>query len=126
MNKIISTEKAPKAVGPYSQAIVSGENLLFVSGQIPLDPVSGVMVGNEVKAQTVQVLENLQAVILAAGFELTSVVKCTCFLQSMNDFSTFNETYATYFSENPPSRECVEVAKLPKGALVEVSAICAK
>ena len=125
MNKIISTEKAPKAVGPYSQAIVSG-NLLFVSGQIPLDPVSNMMVGDEVKAQTTQVLENQKAVILAAGFEFNCVAKCTCFLQSMNDFSSFNEIYATYFNEKPPARECVEVAKLPKGALVEVSAICAK
>ena len=125
MNKIISTENAPKAVGPYSQAVVTG-NLLFVSGQIPLDPSTGAMVGKDVKAQTKRVFDNLEAVIIAAGFEFSSVIKCTCFLQSMEDFSSFNEIYATYFKECPPARECVEVAKLPKGALVEVSAICAK
>ncbi len=125
MNTIISTLKAPKAVGPYSQAVLSG-NLLFVSGQMPLDPVSGIIVGSTIREQTIRVLENMREIILEAGFPFSSIVKCTCFLQNMNDFAAFNDEYAKYFSEFAPARECVEVVKLPKGAFVEISAICAK
>jgi 2-iminobutanoate/2-iminopropanoate deaminase len=123
MRKIISTDKAPKAIGPYSQA-VHADDFLYVSGQIPLDSKTGAIVGADVKTQTHQVLRNLSAIIEAAGFDLKNVVKCTCFLKSMNDFADFNSVYAEYFGNIVPARECVEVARLPKDVLVEVSAIC--
>lgn len=119
----IKTNAAPAAVGPYSQAIKMG-NLLFVSGQIPLNE-QGKIVGDDVTTQTKQVLENLKAIINAAGMTLSDVVKCSCFLKNMSDFATFNVVYAEYFGSILPARECVEVARLPKDALVEVSAICA-
>lgn len=119
---IIKTDAAPAAVGPYSQAIKAGD-LLFVSGQIPLDG-QGKIVGDDVTEQTKQVLNNLKAVIEAAGMTLSDVVKCTCFLKNMGDFTSFNAVYSEYLGSVLPARECVEVARLPKDVLVEVSAIC--
>ena len=123
MKKIIATEKAPAAVGPYCQAVQFG-NLLFVSGQIALDPMTGEIVDGEIEAQTKQVLENLKAIIEEAGLTLQNVLKCSCFLNSMEDFVRFNSVYDSYFAESLPARETVEVARLPKDVLVEISAIC--
>ena len=119
---VVQTESAPKAIGPYSQAIVAN-GFVFCSGQIPLDPATGNIVEGDVTAQTQQVLKNLSAVLQAAGADLKRVVKTTVFLQSMGDFAAMNAVYATYFTENPPGRSTVEVAKLPRGALVEIEAI---
>jgi 2-iminobutanoate/2-iminopropanoate deaminase len=123
--RIIDTDRAPGAVGPYSQAVASGA-LLFVSGQIPLDPETGQVVGADVGTQARQVLENLKAVIQAGGMGLQDVVKCSCFLQNMEHFAEFNAVYAEYFPHSPPARECIQVARLPRDALVEVSAICVR
>ena len=123
MKKIIATDHAPSAIGPYSQAIQYG-NLLFVSGQIPIDPKTGELVEGDIEVQTKQVLENLQAIITAAGMTLQNVVKCSCFLKDMEDFVKFNAVYNSYFAESLPARETVEVGRLPKDAQVEISAIC--
>jgi 2-iminobutanoate/2-iminopropanoate deaminase len=123
MKKIIATDKAPAAIGPYCQAVQFG-NLLFVSGQIALDPQTGEIVEGEIEAQTKQVLENLKAIIEAAGMTLQNVLKCSCFLNNMGNFVRFNSVYDSYFAESLPARETVEVARLPKDVLVEVSAIC--
>lgn len=120
LNKI-STEKAPKAIGPYSQAIVAG-NMLYTSGQIPLDPASGEMVGKDITEQAEQVMKNLSAVLEAAGSTFDNVVKTTCFLADMGDFAAFNAVYAKYIT-SAPARSCVAVKALPKGALVEVEVI---
>ena len=121
--KVISTGDAPKAIGPYSQAIQAG-GLLFCSGQIPLDPKSGDMVGaSDVKAQTKRVMENLGAVLRAGGASFASVVKTTIYLADLQDFGTVNEIYGSYFQDAPPARATVQVAALPKGALVEIDAI---
>ncbi|UCG20219.1 MAG: RidA family protein [Deltaproteobacteria bacterium] len=125
MREIIATEKAPKAVGPYSQAIRFA-NLVFISGQIPLDPKSGEIVGGDIEVQAKQVLENLKAIVEASGMGLKNVLKCTCFLQDIEDFARFNSVYATYFADVLPARETVEVSRLPKDVLVEISAICGK
>ena len=125
MREIISTDRAPAAIGPYSQAIRYG-NLLFVSGQISLDPQSGEIVGEDIEVQTGRVLENLKAVIEASDMELKHVLKCTCFQKNMEDFTTFNSLYSEYFSDILPARETVEVSRLPKDVLVEISAICGK
>jgi 2-iminobutanoate/2-iminopropanoate deaminase len=123
MKETISTKNAPAAVGPYSQAIKHG-NLLFISGQIPLDPKTGNLVEGDIEVQTRMVLENIKAVLEAGGMTARNVLKCTCFLKSMEDFEKFNSVYKTYFDESPPARECVEVSRLPKDVSVEVSAIC--
>ena len=123
-NKIINTDLAPQAVGPYSQAVLAG-NILFVSGQIPLDK-SGKMVEGDVSLQTKQVLANLKAIVEAAGMALSNVTKCSCFLKNMDDFAAFNIVYSEYFGTILPARECVEVARLPKNVLVEISALCVK
>jgi 2-iminobutanoate/2-iminopropanoate deaminase len=123
MKAIIATDNAPAAIGPYAQAVRFG-NLLFVSGQIALDPKSGQLVEGDITAQTRRVLENLKAIIEAAGMSLQQVLKCSCFLRDMGQFAAFNEVYGTYFSKSLPARETVEVSRLPKDALVEVSAIC--
>ena len=125
MREIIATEKAPKAVGPYSQA-VRFVNLVFVSGQIPLDPESGEIVGGDIEVQAKQVLENLKAIVEASGMGLENVLKCTCFLKNMEHFARFNSIYNTYFANVLPARETVEVSRLPKDVLVEISAICGK
>jgi 2-iminobutanoate/2-iminopropanoate deaminase len=123
MKKIIATDHAPAAIGPYSQATQYG-NLLFVSGQIPIDPKTGDLVEGDIEVQAKQVLENLQAIIKAAGMSLQNVVKCSCFLKDMEDFVKFNTVYNSYFAESLPARETVEVGRLPKDARVEISAIC--
>ncbi|MFP4383412.1 MAG: RidA family protein [Spirochaetia bacterium] len=123
MKEIIQTDKAPKAVGPYSQAVKTG-NLLFCSGQIPLDSQNGTIVPGGIKEQTRKVMENIGAVISKGGLSFDSIVKATCYLKDMNDFGEFNEVYGSFFSENPPARECVEVSRLPKDVMVEVSVIC--
>ena len=125
MKKIISTDKAPAAIGPYSQAIQFGD-LLFVSGQIALDPQTGDIVAGDIGEQTKQVLENVKAIIGAAGMTLQNVLKCSCFLNNMENFAKFNSVYDSYFKESLPARETVEVARLPKDVLVEVSAICGR
>jgi 2-iminobutanoate/2-iminopropanoate deaminase len=119
---IISTPKAPGAIGPYSQAVRVGE-MLYVSGQIPLDPESMEIVGEEIAEQTKQVLDNLMEILAASGADAKSVVKTTCFLSDMNNFASFNEIYATYFTEDAPARACIEVSRLPKDVLVEVEAV---
>ena len=117
----IHTDKAPAAIGPYSQAIVAG-GLLFTSGQIAIDPATGSIDAKTVEEQTHRALRNLQAVLEAAGTSLDKVVKTTCFLKQMSDFAAFNAVYAQYFP-NKPARSCVEVGALPKDALVEVEAV---
>ena len=119
--EIIFTEKAPKAIGPYSQAQKVGD-LLFTSGQIPLNPSTGELV-TEIKAATKQSLENVKAILEAAGTSLENVVKTVVYIKDMNDFGEVNEVYGEYFKENAPARSCVEVARLPKDALVEIEAI---
>jgi 2-iminobutanoate/2-iminopropanoate deaminase len=121
--EIISTTDAPKAIGPYSQAIRTEGLFVFTSGQIALDPTTGQMIGTTAAEQAEQVLENLQAVLKAAGSSLANVVKTMVFLQNMNDFAAVNEVYARFFPENPPARSAVAVAALPKGALVEIEAV---
>jgi 2-iminobutanoate/2-iminopropanoate deaminase len=119
--KVIETKSAPAAIGPYSQAYVSG-NLVFTSGQIPLSAESGQVVGTTVAEQTEKVIRNLKAVLEAAGSSLSGVVKTTCFLADMNDFAAFNEVYAKHFSAKP-ARSTVAVRQLPRGVLVEIEAV---
>ena len=120
--KKIETTNAPGAIGPYSQGMVSGK-LVFTSGQIPLDPQTGAIVGDTIEAQSEQALKNLQAVLEAGGASLATVVKTTCFLSDMGNFAAFNGVYAKYFTGDCPARSCVAVRTLPKGVLVEVEAI---
>ncbi|GAB4335729.1 MAG: RidA family protein [Calditrichia bacterium] len=122
MKKIIKTDSAPAPVGPYNQAIVAG-NLVFTAGQIPLDPKTGEIVGNNVQEQAEMAIQNLGEVLKAAGSSFAKVVKTTVFLKNMNDFSAMNEVYAKYFSEASPARSAVEVARLPKDVLVEIECI---
>jgi len=123
MNKmVVSTKEAPAAVGPYSQAIRTG-NMVFTAGQIPLDPTTGKMLEDDITIQTEQVLKNLTAVLEAAGSSLDNVVKCTVFLQDMGEFGAMNAVYAQFFTENPPARSAVQAAALPLGARVEIEAI---
>ena len=122
MRKIVATDKAPAAIGPYAQANIIGD-LVITSGQIPIDPATGNLVEGDIEAQTKQVFENLKAVLEAAGSGLDKIVKTTCFMDNMNDFAKMNEVYASFFSGDYPSRAAVEVAKLPKGALIEIEAI---
>ena len=119
--KIIHTDKAPAAIGPYSQAIAEG-GCIYTSGQIPIDPHSGVIESAGIEEQTEQALQNLRAVLEAAGSDLSHVVKTTCFLQRISDFAAFNAVYEKHFP-GKPARSCVEVSALPKGALVEIEAI---
>ena len=122
MNKIY-TDKAPAAIGPYSQAIVHGD-MVFTSGQIPINPATGNIEADGITAQTEQVMANLGAVLTAAGSSFENAIKTTCFLADMSDFAAFNEVYAKYFTEKP-ARSCVAVKTLPKGVLVEVEVIAA-
>ena len=119
--KHIHTSNAPAAIGPYSQAIVTG-NLVFTSGQIPLDPATGTVVAGAIEEQTERICENLKAVLESAGASLQNVVKTTCFLADMNDFAAFNDVYATYFTEKP-ARSCIAVKTLPKNVLAEIEVI---
>lgn len=121
--KVIATEKAPGAIGPYSQAMRIG-NIIFTSGQIPLNPATGEMV-TEIAAATKQSLENVKAILEVEGATMDNVIKTTVFLSDMNNFVAMNEVYATYFPQNPPARSAVEVARLPKDAVVEIEVIAA-
>lgn len=121
MNKKIHTDKAPQAIGPYSQAIVC-QNMVFTSGQIPLNPETGMLEGENISEQTHRVCQNLKAVLEASGASLETAVKTVCYLADISDFSEFNEVYAQYFTEKP-ARSCVAVKQLPKGALVEVEVV---
>ncbi len=122
MRHVIKTDKAPAAIGPYHQGIVGGGTFIFTAGQIPLD-LSGNLLAGGISEQTHQVLKNLQAVLEAAGSSMQQVLKTTVFLQNMDDFGAMNEVYGQYFQNQPPARSTIQVAKLPKGALVEIEAI---
>ncbi len=122
--KVLTSKQAPKAIGPYSAGIRTG-NLIFTAGQLGMDPSTGEFVSAEISDQTRQALKNLQAVLEAGGASLENVVKVTVFLRDMDDFSAMNEVYAEFFSQNPPARSAVEVARLPKDAAVEIEAIAA-
>jgi 2-iminobutanoate/2-iminopropanoate deaminase len=121
---VISTSKAPAALGPYSQAVRWGD-LIFVSGQIPIDPATSQVVGDDVAAQTERVLKNLTAILEAAGASLGQVLKTTVYLRDLNDFGKMNEVYARFFSEQPPARATVQVARLPRDVSVEIEAVAA-
>jgi 2-iminobutanoate/2-iminopropanoate deaminase len=123
MAKIIYSKDAPEPIGPYSQAVLVG-GTLYCSGAVPLDPATGDIVGDNIEAQTEQVMKNISAVLTAAGVDFTAVVKSTCFLKSMDDFAAFNGIYAKYFT-GKPARSCVEVARLPNDVFVEVEVIAA-
>ena len=125
MKRIIATQTAPAAVGPYSQAVVAG-NLMFCSGQIALDPATGTMVGSDFAGQTEQVLKNVTALLASEGLSLTDVVKATVFATDMGAFPAVNEVYARFFTSEPPARSFVEVSALPKNALVEIEVIAYK
>ena len=122
MKQVIHTNNAPAAIGPYSQAIKAG-NMLFISGQIPVDPATGDFAGADIETQTRQSLTNVKAILAEAGLGLENVVKTTVFLKDMNDFAAMNGVYSEFFTENCPARAAVQVAKLPKDALVEIEAI---
>lgn len=124
MRDIVLTDKGPKPIGPYSQAVRSN-GFLYLSGQVALDPKSGELVGSDVAQQTQQTLENVKGILEAAGSNLHHVVKTTVFLKDINDFAAMNETYAKYFPSAPPARSTVQVARLPKDALVEIEVIAA-
>lgn len=127
MKKVINTDLAPKAIGPYSQGIIIGD-LAFLSGQIPVDPATGEFATGEdpVVAQTNQSLKNVKSILESQGMSLDNVIKTTVFIDNMDDFAKVNEVYAQYFKEPYPARSCVEVGKLPKGALVEIEVIARK
>lgn len=122
VKEIVATERAPRAIGPYSQAVRAG-NLLFCSGQIPIDPATGEFVSGGVAEQTEQVMRNLSAVLEAAGADLNQVVKTTVFLAEMDDFTAMNEVYGRFFGANPPARATVQAARLPRDAKVEIEAM---
>jgi 2-iminobutanoate/2-iminopropanoate deaminase len=122
MRQVISTDNGPKAIGPYSQAI-KANGLVFLSGQIPLDPATQQLIAGDVAAQTERVLQNITGILAAAGTSLAQVVKTTVFLKSMNDFAAMNEVYGRHFAADPPARSTVEVARLPKDVLVEIDVI---
>lgn len=125
MKKIISTPNAPQAIGPYSQAVVAG-NLIFISGQVPIDPETGKLIINDITAQTEQVMKNLEAILTEAGCSFKNVVKTTCLLNDISNFKAMNEVYGKYFPENPPARAAFAVKDLPLGALVEIEAVAVK
>ena len=122
MRQIVSTNQAPKAIGPYSQAVISN-GWIFLSGQIPLDPATGQVVDGDIAAQTIRVFENLKAVLEAAGSSFDRVVKTTVYLADMREFARMNEVYATYFTSNFPARATVEAARLPRDVRVEIDCI---
>ena len=125
MKQVIQTNNAPQAIGPYSQAIMAGDTL-YVSGQIPVIPATGVIVSDKVEEQARQVMENVKAVVEAAGLTLDHVVKTNVFIKNMDDFAKINAVYSDYFKENCPASACVEVARLPKDVLLEMDAIAVK
>jgi putative endoribonuclease L-PSP len=120
----IYTQQAPESIGPYSQAILCG-NMLYTSGQIPIDPVTGNVDATDIKGQTIQVMQNLSAILQAAGMSFGHVIKTTCFLKNMEDFTAFNTIYSEYFT-NHPARSCIAVRQLPKDVLVEIELIACK
>lgn len=120
--KIINTELAPEAIGPYSQSVLAG-NILFISGQLPIDPETGKFAGNNIKSQTEQSLKNIESILEKAGCTMDNVVKTTVLLNDMVDFAKMNEVYAKFFTKDYPARAAYEVAKLPKDALVEIEAV---
>ncbi|MGW8122196.1 RidA family protein [Roseivirga echinicomitans] len=123
MSKIIVySPDAPAPIGPYSQAVKAG-NTLYISGQIPFDQATGEMINENITEETHQVMKNIEAVLSAAGMTFNNIVKCSIFIKDMNQFGTINEAYGVYFKSNPPARECVEVARLPKDVNVEISCI---
>ena len=124
-NQVVSTDKAPKAIGPYSQAVVAGD-LVFVSGQVPLDPQTQQMVQGDIRTQTERVMDNLAALLSAAGVGFANVVKASIFLADLNDFAAVNEVYGKRFPSAPPARSTVQVAGLPKGARVEIDLIASR
>jgi 2-iminobutanoate/2-iminopropanoate deaminase len=121
---IINSTQAPAPIGPYSQA-VRANGIVYVSGQVALDPTSGNMVQTDIEAETHRVMQNLQAILSEAGLNFTHVVKCTIFVKDLNNFARINNVYGSYFTQNPPARETVEVSRLPKDANVEISCIAA-
>jgi len=125
MKKIIFTEHAPKAIGPYSQAIETN-GMLFVSGQVPIDPATGKIVEGGIKEQTAQVMKNIGAILKAAGYEYNDVVKSTCLLSDMANFADMNEIYGSYYTIDPPARAAYGVVRLPLGAMIEIETIAAK
>ncbi|MGM9550364.1 MAG: RidA family protein [Faecousia sp.] len=125
MNQPVHTENAPAAIGPYSQAVKAG-NLLFVSGQLPIDPATGAFAGSDIAAQTRQALTNIRNILAAAGYSCADVVKTTVLLANMEDFAPMNAVYAEFFTENCPARAAFAVKDIPKGALVEIEAIACK
>ncbi|MCR4434539.1 MAG: RidA family protein [Clostridiales bacterium] len=125
MKNPISTKSAPQAVGPYSQAVKVG-NLLFISGQLPIDPATGVLAGNDIASQTQQALKNVKSIVEASGMTMDDLVKVTVYLSDMENFSKMNEVYATFFQKDYPARAAAEVSRLPKDALVEIEAIAGK
>ena len=124
VKKVINTKKAPAAIGPYSQGVMVN-NFLFISGQLPMDPETMEMVTGDIQQQTKQSLENIKAILEEAGLNFNNVIKTTVFIKDMDDFAKINEIYGNYFNENKPARACVEVARLPKDAGVEIEAIAA-
>ena len=122
MRTAVATERAPRAIGPYSQAVKAGD-FLFLSGQIPLDPETGQVVTGDISAQTRRVMDNLQAVLAAAGVSLDAVVRTTIYLADLGDFATVNEVYGSYFASPAPARSTVQVARLPRDARIEIDAI---
>jgi 2-iminobutanoate/2-iminopropanoate deaminase len=120
--EIITTQKAPSAIGPYSQAIKTKE-MVFVSGQLAIDPISGALISGDIRKETRQALTNLKQILLAAGSGLDRVIKTTLFISNMDDFTSINDVYAEFFNQDPPARACVQVARLPKDANVEVEAM---
>lgn len=126
MKKILSTEKAPAAIGPYSQGVVCSGELVFVSGQIPVNPATGAVECETIEGQARQSLKNVGAVLSAAGLTYEDVVKTSCFIADMADFAKFNEVYSEYFKDNCPARSCVAVKQLPKNVLCEVEVIAVK
>ncbi|PKP03191.1 MAG: reactive intermediate/imine deaminase [Bacteroidetes bacterium HGW-Bacteroidetes-9] len=125
MKKVVFTDHAPKAIGPYSQAIETN-GMLFISGQVPIDPATGKIVDGGIKEQTEQVMKNIGAILQAAGYEFNDVIKSTCLLSDMANFADMNEVYGRYYTESPPARAAYGVVKLPLGALVEIETIAAK
>lgn len=125
MKQVINTEKAPKALGPYSQAILSG-NTLYVSGQVPIDPASGKLVDDDITIQTEQVMQNIKAILEAAGFDFKNVVKSTCLLSDMKNFAAMNEVYGKYYPVEPPARAAFAVKELPLSVLIEIETIAVK
>ena len=122
IRQAVATDKAPKAIGPYSQGIRAG-NLLFISGQVPIDPATGNIIEGDIKAQTDRVMRNLTAILEAAGGSMDNVLRCTVYLKDMNDFAAMNEVYGSYFSQPAPARSTIQAVRLPKDANVEIDVI---